>query len=120
MTADQQAGVFLSARTAAVDLGEHHGTQLTLHVQRRSLRLGWGQRAGLRIMFGRLRPTAVTLTCGRQTATLPLPSTPHPLLMRAVPLVIPLVVAVALRALTGRRPTRTLTASDHGGLDGAS
>lgn len=64
-----EAGGLLTTTVETVDLGEHHGAHLEGRVTRRTLRIGFGGRRGLRLELARVRATSVLVRGGAGVQT---------------------------------------------------
>ena len=75
-------GLLVSTELAYADLGTHHGRRLRGRAERRLLRLGLGDAAGLRLQIGRQRPVAVEVTertqAGERRYEVAIPTPPDP------------------------------------------
>ncbi len=109
-------GALITTHVEHVELGEHHGTRIRARVERRLIRIGFGDNAGFRITLGRARPTSLHLTRGQRTATLSIPIPRDPPLHTAIRLLVLTALSLALPTLGPRK----LLATDHGGPDGTS
>lgn len=78
MTTRFDAGGLITTETEVVDLGRHHGIQLSGLVQRQTLRIGFGRDVGIRLELARSRPTSVTATTDGQEVVHRLPANPDP------------------------------------------
>ena len=112
------AGALLTTEVEHLDLGEHHGTRIRARVERRLLRLGFGDRAGFRFTLGRARPTSLQLARGQRTATLPVSVPRDPWLHTVIRLLALTTLALVLRPLAPAPGPRKLLPIDHGGPDG--
>jgi len=114
------AGVLVTTDVEHVELGEHHGTRIRARVERRLLRIGFGDRAGFRITLGRARPTSLQLTRGQRTVTLRVPIPRDPPLHSAIRLLILTTLSIMVPALAPPVRRRKLLPTDNGGPDGTS
>ena len=112
------AGALLTTDVEHVELGEHYGTRIRARVERRLLRLGFGDRIGLRFSLGRARPTTLHLSRGQRHVVLPVPVPRDPWLHTAIRLLALTALSLALQPLAPVRQPRKLLAIEHGGPDG--
>ncbi len=114
------AGVLVTTDVEHVELGEHHGTLIRARVERRLLRIGFGDRAGFRLTLGRARPTSLRLTRGERTVTLAVPIPRDPPLNSAIRLLILATLSIVVPALAPPLGRRKLLPTDNGGSDGTN
>jgi hypothetical protein len=78
MDAPFAAGGLITTETEVVDLGLHYDVQLSGVVERRILRIGFGQGPGIRLELARARPTSVVAVTAGQEVVHRLPANPDP------------------------------------------
>jgi len=104
--------------TTDVELVEHHGARIRARVERRLLRIGFGNRTGFRITFGRARPISLHLARGQRTEIIPVPIPRDPPLHATARLLILAAFSLALPALAPSTGPRKLLPTNDGESDG--
>jgi hypothetical protein len=99
-------GALLTTDIEHVPLGEFGNRTLTARVERRSLRLAFGNRARVRVTLGRLRPVAVDVSEPTRTYQVAVPPVPDPWLRTLRRTALLWLATLALTWWVGRRRAR--------------